>query len=183
MKIERRFIKGYSTKDDVKELEVTGLTLVTYIKEYLKEEWSIPIFMYFEISDKFENGLQVYRMQFTPLVSEERLQEAIISLDKEIVLQQVKNSFLVSEKEYDLEEESDEPTDWEDYWSYESELEGSFASIHFENAKIETGFSYENIITLSKEFKRTFPQLTALLNLARVTKISSNNSVEFYLLG
>ncbi len=179
MKINRPYITGHSKPDEVKILEVTGLSLTKYIEKYLKEQWNIYTFLYTDITGRFDNGIQVYEMQFTPFIREEKLQEAIEALDEAII------SEMANDAETDAVQDNDDDalTDWEDYWNYQSKLSGSFAASHLEGSSIEKHAKYEDLFGLSDKFKTAFPHLTELLQQARITKIASSGSGNFYMLG
>lgn len=79
--------------------------------------------------------------------------------------------------------DEDLPTDWQDYWDYETKLSDSFVNQHLQNAKVEYLDHYNEVVRLTDEFLTTFPLLSKLLLLARVTKITSESNEIFYLLG
>jgi hypothetical protein len=82
-----------------------------------------------------------------------------------------------------MEDDSLAPNDWQDYWEYQSALEGSFAATRLKDSVIEELGSYSDILTLTDRFKEVFPSLTKLLNQARVTKVTNPQSEVYYLLG
>lgn len=178
MDINRKYIKGY-TKDTVKILEVTSLSLTEYIKQYLKEECDIYTFSSMEITGVFDNNIQVYKMQYTPLIAEEALAKAIESILDATILKHFNNTITQTQNT----EDELAPNDWEDYLDFHKNIAGSFANITFQNPKIEKLDNYNEIVQLSDEFKNTFPRLTELLELARVTKITTEATEVFYLLG
>ncbi|WP_294820123.1 hypothetical protein [uncultured Flavobacterium sp.] len=179
MTIERPYITGYSNEAEVKFLEVTGKPLAQYLQQYLNEKWEIYTFLYTGLSNRYDNGIQVYQMQFTPLIRAEKLQQAIEALDDSLVAEIVSNTT----EEIIAEDESDAPTDWQDYWNYQSRLSGSFANEHLKGSIIQEYASYEDLFRLSDDFKDVFPTLAKLLQKARITRIASIGSGNFYLLG
>lgn len=177
-KINRKYIKVY-IKDSIKIIEVTSLSLTQYIEQYLKEEWDIYTFLYIDITGKFDDNIQVYEMQYTPLVSEQKLIKAIQTLEDSIVYK----NFNVASKQTQIIENDFAPNDWEDYWDYQKALANSFASKKLQNSKIKKLDSYSEVIVLSDEFRTVFPFFSKLLDLARVTKIITESNEIFYLLG
>lgn len=181
MKIKRKHIIGYSNDDNVKTLDVSTQNLAEYIRTYLDEQWGIYTFSCAHLNNQIdEHNLEVYKMQFTPFISEIKLKEAINALDDATIKQLVEKSFVATKTETIA---TDEPTDWEDYWEYQSKLSGSFASENLADAKIEKADSYKDIVSVSDSFKKTFPNFSTLLSNARVTKITTKTSKVFYLLG